>query len=154
MAKIFISHSSRDDTFVRDLRVALADHGLDGWSDLPELMFGDTIWPELQKAIEAASAFVIVVSAHALQSNWVVKELRHALALREQRGTFPIVVFSLNATTLGVWEEFFDEEPDYICVSSDARGIEAAINALLVEVGVLEFKTQAPLLSCDSSVLP
>lgn len=142
MAKIFISHSSRDHAFVSDLRVALADRGIDGWSALPELMVGDAIWPELQKAIEAAFAFVIVVSPHALQSMWVGKELRHALALREQRGMeFPVVMLSLNDTTLGVWEEFFEEEPDYISVSSDARGIEAAINALLVA-------------NCDSSVLP
>jgi hypothetical protein len=56
MTKLFISHSSQDDTFVRDLRAALADHGQDGWIDSRELRGGDPLWPEIQKAIEAASA--------------------------------------------------------------------------------------------------
>lgn len=33
MSRLFISHSSQDDAFVRDLRAALADHGQDGWID-------------------------------------------------------------------------------------------------------------------------
>ena len=32
MTKLFISHSSQDDAFVRELRAALADHGQD-WLD-------------------------------------------------------------------------------------------------------------------------
>jgi len=31
--KLFISHSSKDDGFVRELREALALHGQDGWID-------------------------------------------------------------------------------------------------------------------------
>jgi hypothetical protein len=37
MNKLFISHSSQDDAFVRDLRAALADQGQDGWIDSREL---------------------------------------------------------------------------------------------------------------------
>lgn len=33
MAGLFISHSSQDDAFVRELRAALADHGQAGWID-------------------------------------------------------------------------------------------------------------------------
>ena len=33
MTKLFISHSSQDDAFVRALRAALADHGQEGWID-------------------------------------------------------------------------------------------------------------------------
>ena len=52
----------------------------------------------------------------------------------EERGKdkFPVIPLSLNGTKLGVLEEFFGEEPIYIPVSSDAGGVEAAINALLV----------------------
>jgi tetratricopeptide (TPR) repeat protein len=137
MVKLFISHSSQDDAFVRDLRTALAEHGQDGWIDSRELRGGDPLWPEIQKAIEAASAYAVVVSPDALQSKWVGKELSHALALREQRGKdkFPVIPLSLNGTKLGVLEEFFGEEPVYIPVSSDAGGVEAAMNDLLVAVG-------------------
>src|SRR6185503_16628815 len=102
MNKLFISHSSQDDAFVRELRAALADHGQDGWIDSRELRGGDPLWIEIQKAIEAASAYAVIVSPEALQSKWVGKELRHALKLREERGKdkFPIIPLSLNGTRL------------------------------------------------------
>lgn len=137
MSKLFISHSSQDDAFVRDLRAALADHGQAGWIDSRELRGGDPLWLEIQKAIDAASAYAVVVSTDALQSKWVGKELRYALRVREQRGkgAFPVISLSLNGTKLGVLEEFFDEEPVYLPVSSDAGGVEAAMNAILVALG-------------------
>ncbi len=137
MTKLFISHSSQDDAFVRELREALEHHGQDGWIDSRELRGGDPLWPEIQKAIEAASAFAVVVSPEALQSKWVGKELRHALGLRDKRGKdkFPVIPLSLNGTKLGVLEEFFGDEPVYIPVSSDAGGVEAAMNAIHVALG-------------------
>ncbi len=137
MPKLFISHSSQDDAFVRELRAALAGHGQDGWVDSRELRGGDPLWMEIQRALEDASAYAVVVSTDALQSKWVGKELRHALKLRDERGKekFPVIPLSLNSTKLGVLEEFFGEEPLYIPVSSDAGGIEAAMNAILVAMG-------------------
>jgi tetratricopeptide (TPR) repeat protein len=137
MTQLFLSHSSTDDPFVRDLRAALADHGQEGWIDSRQLRGGDPLWPEIEQAIEAATAFAVVVSPAALQSKWVGKELRHALKLREQRGRaqFPVFALALNGTRLGVLEEFFGEEPAYIPLSSGAGGIEAAINPILVALG-------------------
>ena len=137
MTKLFISHSSEDDSFVHGLHTALADHGQEGWIDSRELRGGDPLWSEIQQAIEGASAYAVVVSPAALQSKWVGKELRHALGLREQRGKdkFPVIPLSLDGTKLGVLEEFFGEEPVYIPVSSDAGGVEAALNAILVAMG-------------------
>jgi hypothetical protein len=131
MAKLFISHSSQDDAFVRDLRAALADHGQDGWIDSREVRGGEPLWPEIQKAIEVVSAYAVVVSPDALLSKWVGMELVHALEVRKQRGKdeFPVIPLSLNGTKLGVLEEFFGEEPIYIPVSSEAGGVEAAMNA-------------------------
>jgi hypothetical protein len=45
MTRLFISHSSPDDAFVRDLRTALADQGQAGWVDTRELRGGDPLWP-------------------------------------------------------------------------------------------------------------
>lgn len=137
MGRLFISHSSEDDGFVRDLRLALAEHGQDGWIDSRELRGGDPLWSVIQRAIENASAFAVVVSTDGLQSKWVGKELRHALKLRRKRGkdAYPVIPLSLNGTKLGVLEEFFGEEPTYIAVSSDAGGVEAAMNAILVALG-------------------
>jgi tetratricopeptide (TPR) repeat protein len=137
MNSIFISHSSQDDAFVRDLRVALADYGQDAWIDSRELRGGDLLWLEIRKAIEDASAYAVVISTDGLQSKWVGKELRYALDLRKQRGKdkFPVIPLSLNGTKLGVLEEFFGEEPVYIPMTSGAGGVEAAMNAILVALG-------------------
>jgi tetratricopeptide (TPR) repeat protein len=137
MSKLFISHSSQDDAFVRDLRWTLADLKQDTWIDSRELRGGDPLWEEIQNAIDGATAYAVVVSPAALQSKWVGKELRHALAVRKERGKdkFAVMPLSLNGTRLGVLEEFFDEEPIYIPVSSAAGGVEAAMNPLLVAMG-------------------
>jgi tetratricopeptide (TPR) repeat protein len=137
MNNLFISHSSQDDAFVRDLRAALADHGVSAWIDSRELLPGGLLAPEIQKAIREASAFAVVVSTDALQSKWVAKELRYALDVQKERGKdkYPVVPFSLNGTKLGGLEEFFDGEPIYLAVSNAAGGIDAAINPILIALG-------------------
>ncbi|HEX9938448.1 MAG TPA: tetratricopeptide repeat protein [Longimicrobium sp.] len=137
MTSLFISHSSHDDAFVRDLRTALELHGQPGWIDCRELRGGDPLWSEIESALEAASGYAVVVSPDALQSRWVGKELRYALELRKARGkdNYPVVPLALDGTRLGVLEEFFDEEPVYLPVSSAAGGIDDAVHPILVALG-------------------
>jgi tetratricopeptide (TPR) repeat protein len=137
MSKVFISHSSKDDGFVRELRESLAYHDQDVWIDSRELRGGDPLWPEIQAAIESASAYAVVVSPDSLQSKWVGKELKHALEVQRQRGRdqYRVIPLSLDGTKLGVMEALFEEEPVYVAVSSAAGGIDAALNAILVALG-------------------
>lgn len=137
MSKLFISHSTVDDGFVRELRWTLADLKQEVWIDSRELRAGDPLWPEIQKAIEESTAVAVVVSPNSLQAKWVGKELRHALDVQKHRGRgkFPVFLLSLDGTKLGVLEEYFDAEPLYIPVSSAAGGVEAALNPILVAMG-------------------
>jgi tetratricopeptide (TPR) repeat protein len=137
MSKFFISHSSQDDAFVRELQQALGNFDQSMWIDSRELRGGDPIWAKIKQAIDDASAYAIVISTDALQSKWVGKELRYALDVQKQRGKdqFPVIPLSLNGTKLGVLEEFFGEEPIYIPVTSAAGGVYAALNAILVALG-------------------
>src|SRR5215475_8256448 len=146
MTRLFISHSSQDDAFVRDLRAALADHGQEGWIDSRELRGGDPLWSAIQQAIDDASAYAAVISTEALQSPWVGKELLYALDIRKQRGQdkFPVIPLSLNGTKLGVLEVLFGEEPVYIPVRSGAGGVEAAMHAILVALGKRDPADVAP----------
>jgi tetratricopeptide (TPR) repeat protein len=137
MAHLFLSHSSADDGFVRELRAALADLGQEVWIDSRQLRGGDPLESEIQAAIEAGAGFAVLVSPASLQSRWVGKELRHGLKLQAERGraAFPVIPLSLNGTRLGVLEDFFDEEPTYIPVSSAPGGATAAIHEVLVALG-------------------
>jgi len=144
MGKLFISHSSKDDGLVRELRQALEGLEQDAWVDSRELRGGDPLWPAIQQALDEASAYAVLVSLDALQSKWVGKELRHALLVQAQRGKdrFPVIPLSLNNTKLGVLEEFFSEEPVYIPLSGE--DIDAALDALLAALGKLDPADLAP----------
>jgi tetratricopeptide (TPR) repeat protein len=138
LAHLFLSHSSADDAFVRELRDALADLGQEVWIDSRQLKGGDPLESEIKTAIEAASGLAVLVSSASLQSRWVGKELRHGLQVKKQPGRerFAVVPLSLNGTRLGVLEEFFEEEPTYIPVSSAPGGATAAIHEILVALGL------------------
>lgn len=145
MAHLFLSHSSADDGFVRELRAALADLGQEVWIDSRQLRGGDQLESEIQAAIEAAAGLAVLVSPDSLQSRWVGKELRHGLKLQAERGraAVPVIPLSLNGTRLGVLEDFFAEEPTYISVSSAPGGATAALDAILVALG-LRLPTDRP----------
>jgi tetratricopeptide (TPR) repeat protein len=137
MAHLFLSHSSADDGFVRELRAALDDLGQEVWIDSRQLRGGDPLESAIQAAIEAAAGLAVLVSPASLQSRWVGKELRHGLKLQAERGraAFPVIPLSLNGTRLGVLEDFFAEEPTYISVSSAPGGATAALHDILVAMG-------------------
>lgn len=105
MGRLFISHSSRDDAIVRALREALGELGQDVWIDSRELRGGDPLSPEIQRAIEEAEAFAVVVSPSSLQSSWVGEEPDHAIKVQKQRGkdAYPVIPLSLDGTSSARW---------------------------------------------------
>ncbi len=137
MSKLFISHSSKDDAFVRELRRTLADHGHDGWIDSRELRGGDALWPEIQKAIEEASGFAFVVSTDSLQSDWVADEVAHAVRVRRKRGAknYRLIPLALDGAGLGALGKLVGKKPLFLSVSRAAGGVEAAMNDLLAAMG-------------------
>jgi tetratricopeptide (TPR) repeat protein len=137
LSHLFISHSSADDGFVRELRQALADLGQEVWIDSRQLKGGDPLESEIKAAIEAASGLAVLVSEASLQSEWVGEELWHALQVQKERGRdkFPVVPLSLDGTKLGVLKKFFQEEPTYIPVSNAPGGATAAVHDILVTLG-------------------
>jgi len=145
MAHLFLSHSSADDGFVRELREALADLGQPVWIDSRQLRGGDPLESAIQAAIEASAGLAVLVSPAALQSEWVGKELVHGLKVQAERGrdVFPVIPLSLNGTRLGVLQALFKEEPTYIPVSSAPGGATAALDAILVAMG-LRLPTDRP----------
>ncbi len=59
---IFISHATEDDNFVKDLRLALKGQGLNVWIDSRNLVAGQKLDPEIERAIETARQVIVVLS--------------------------------------------------------------------------------------------
>ncbi len=82
---IFISHASKDDGFVKELRLALEAQGLTVWVDSRNLRGGNKLEPEINNAIEQARQVIVVLSPNTVNSPWVRKEISRALKVEKQR---------------------------------------------------------------------
>ena len=84
MEKVFISYSRKDIGFARKLAGDLERAGYDVWWDITDLHGGDDWVRTLPAAIEAARFFIILLTPHAVESEWVRKEYTQALNLRKK----------------------------------------------------------------------
>src|SRR5262245_177231 len=112
-AHIFISHASKDDDFVKELRTALEDQRLPVWVDSRNLRGGAKLAPEIEQAIETARQTIVVFSPNTINSLWVRKEIQTALAVEKRRNEYgyrviPLLLPGVEPSALALW---FDEEP-------------------------------------------
>jgi hypothetical protein len=77
---IFLSHTSVDKPFVRQLKQSLFDHGVENvWIDEAEIMIGDSLIRKIQDGINKSEYFGIVLSPRSINSPWVQRELEQAM---------------------------------------------------------------------------
>ncbi len=74
MAKIFLSHSSKDKNFVFQLGEDLKALGHEPWLDEWEIKVGECIPSKIDHAIGEANYVIIVLSPDAVESGWVERE--------------------------------------------------------------------------------
>jgi CHAT domain-containing protein/TIR domain-containing protein/AAA domain-containing protein len=137
---VFVSHSTADDGFVRELSRALENLQQPVWIDSREVRGGDLLWPKIQAAIREAGALAVVISPTALQSEWVADELRYAIKLQKKRRKagqdFPVIPLSLDGARLGFAVRLFGAEPAYIAVSTRPGGLDEALRKILEALGL------------------
>src|SRR5262249_37732350 len=109
---IFISHASKDDPLVLELRQALEDLGQPVWVDSRHLRGGDALAPAIVEAIEQARHVLVVLSPNTINSPWVRREIQKALDVARQRKTqdyrvIPLPLPGVEPSALALW---FDEE--------------------------------------------
>ncbi len=75
----FISHSSVDKPFVRQLAADLVAAGVNVWIDEQRIAVGDSIPEKVAQGVAESDFFLVVLSKNSVQSPWVTKELNHAL---------------------------------------------------------------------------
>lgn len=88
--RLFVSHSTQDNAWCRELVSALKAAGYDVWYDEQGLT-GGAVWIEtLQREVQARDVFVIVLTPESWASPWCQEELR--LAISTQRTILPVML--------------------------------------------------------------
>jgi tetratricopeptide (TPR) repeat protein len=128
---IFISHSTHDDLFVKNLRQNLQFQGLEVWVDSQKLRGGDKLEPQIKKAIEEAQAFILVFSLNTINSAWVRHEVNHALKVQKKKEKYPVIPLMLEGVKPAALKSFFKKEPVDIKVNTGPGGIAEAMAQIL-----------------------
>lgn len=87
----FVSHSSHDKPFVRQLADALTKVGVDAWFDEWEIGLGKSLSESIKLAVAKSRYVGVVISPEMIRSEWCATELEQAAA-REKREGSTIVI--------------------------------------------------------------
>ena len=79
MSSVFISHSSQDKQFVRQLASDLTAAGIRVWIDEAEIRIGDSLVAKISEAIDQADYVIAILSRNSVQSQWMQREIQMAL---------------------------------------------------------------------------
>jgi hypothetical protein len=96
----FLSHSSLDKPFIRQLAADLTANGIDVWLDEQRIRVGDSIPERIAQGLAGSDFFLIGVSEHSARSAWVQKELNNALVNEVQRRKVHILPLKLDDATM------------------------------------------------------
>ncbi len=89
----FISFSFKDEGFAKRLYSRLRDSGVRVWFAPEDIQGGMKVYDQLDQAIQVHDRLLLVLSEHSMKSQWVLTELRRALAAEakeKRRKLFPI----------------------------------------------------------------
>lgn len=92
----FLSHSSFDKPFIRQLAADLSANGIDVWLDEQRIRVGDSIPEKIAQGLAGSDFFLIGISEHSRNSQWVQKELNNALVNEVQRRKVHILPLRLD----------------------------------------------------------
>ena len=73
MAKVFLSHSSKDRVVADKIAKSLSLSGIDVWYDTWEIRVGNSISHEIQKGLKEADFIVVILTKNSVKSGWVQK---------------------------------------------------------------------------------
>lgn len=127
---VFLSHSSRDNSFCERLSYDLLDYEIQVWYDEWEIKVGDSLRAKISAGIEENDFLAVVLSEASVQSDWVQLELNAALAkeLRERRVVvLPILIQECKIPTFLEDKKYADFREDY------AKGLDELLAVLAVD---------------------
>jgi hypothetical protein len=96
----FLSHSSADKAFIRQLAADLTANGVGVWLDEQRIRVGDSIPEKIAQGLAESDYFLIGMSQKASESEWVKKELSNALMSEVQRRKVHVLPLKLDDTEM------------------------------------------------------
>ena len=125
---VFLSYASQDAGVANSIVENLEQHGLKCWMAPRDVKPGTVYAEAIVRAINDAKSLVLVMSANAMASAHVGREVERATSKRKQ-----IVAFRVDATPLSEELEYFLSNSQWIDVP--ALGMQAALAKLAEAVG-------------------
>ncbi len=123
----FISHSTMDKPFARQLAVDLVAAGVKVWIDEQRIVVGDSIPEKVAQGVAESDFFIVVLSKNSVASPWVTKELNHALVKEIERRR--VTIYPVRLDDAAVPETI--KEKKYADFSiSYAKGLEELLTAI------------------------
>ncbi|MGA7241228.1 MAG: tetratricopeptide repeat protein [Bryobacteraceae bacterium] len=127
---VFISHSSKDDAIIRELRQALSDLGVETWADSERLSGGDSLTAVIREEIANADYFLVLVSRDSMESEWVEREIAHAKSLGKR--IVPLTIGGVGGLSV---RRLLSEELVRIPLDNGAGAIGGALPQILAAIG-------------------
>lgn len=91
---IFLSHTSADKPFVRELKARLEAHGVkEVWLDEAEIQIGDSLTKKIEEGLKKTKYIGVVLSPRSIKSPWVERELE--IAINREISTGEVIVLPL-----------------------------------------------------------
>ncbi len=106
MYSCFISYSSCDEDFAQRLHADLQNKGVRCWFAPHDLPIGAKTWDAIDEAIRLRDKVLLILSKHAIASDWVEDEVTKAFAEERRRGQlalFPVRLDDAVLTTAEPW---------------------------------------------------
>lgn len=109
-SSVFISYSSKDEEFAKQLYERLVQSGVSAWFAPKDIRGGRKIYDQISQALDSTDKMLLVLSGNSMKSNWVNTELLKIRDRELQMGRqllFPIRLTDFETVTK--WSAF---DPD------------------------------------------
>ncbi|MEW8232772.1 MAG: toll/interleukin-1 receptor domain-containing protein [Candidatus Thiodiazotropha endolucinida] len=93
---VFLSHSSKDKPFIRQLATDLKKNGVGVWLDEQNIAVGDSIVERVGQGLAESDYFILAMSNNSMNSPWVTKELNQALVSEIEQRDVKILPLKLS----------------------------------------------------------
>lgn len=113
---LFLSHSSKDKTWVSQLAEDLNLCGVDVWFDAWELRVGDDLHERIADAVNKSRFVAVVVTKHFNESKWIRGEVNQALSrekAEDRTVVLPLLAEDVSVPPVLSTKKFLDFSGDY-----------------------------------------